>query len=94
MLGGKPGWRESRMPQVLWGIGGMIVLLGIAFALSTNRRAIDPRTVTGALVIQVAFAFLVLYWDLGRQALQLLTGGVQAVINSANAGIEFLLLVG
>ena len=24
--------------QVLWGIGGMVVLLAIAFLLSTNRR--------------------------------------------------------
>jgi CNT family concentrative nucleoside transporter len=54
--------------QVLWGIGGVVVLLAIAFLLSTNRRAINPRTVVGALVIQVAFAFVVLYWDLGRRA--------------------------
>ena len=34
--------------QVLWGIGGMVVLLAIAFLLSTNRRAIRLRTVIGA----------------------------------------------
>ena len=76
--------------QVLWGVGGMLVLLAIAFALSTNRRAINPRTVLVALLIQIAFAFVVLYWDLGRRALRLLTDGVQAIINSSNAGIEFL----
>ena len=76
--------------QVLWGVGGMLVLLAIAFALSTARRAINPRTVLVALLIQIAFAFVVLYWDLGRRALRLLTGGVQAVIDSSNAGIEFL----
>ena len=76
--------------QVLWGVGGMLVLLAIAFALSTNRRAINPRTVLVALLIQIAFAFIVLYWDLGRRALRLLTDGVQAIINSSNAGIEFL----
>ena len=76
--------------QVLWGIGGMVVLLAIAFLLSTNRRAINLRTVVGALVIQILFAFTVLYWDLGQRALRLLTDGVQAVIDSSNAGIEFL----
>ena len=76
--------------QILWGIGGMLVLLAIAFSLSTNRRAINPRTVIVALLIQIAFAFAVLYWDLGRRALRLLTDGVQAIINSSNAGIEFL----
>lgn len=74
----------------MWGIGGVVVLLAIAFLLSTNRRAINPRTVVGALVIEVAFAFVVLYWDLGRRALRTLTEGVQAAIDSSNAGIEFL----
>jgi CNT family concentrative nucleoside transporter len=76
--------------QILWGLGGVVVLLAIAYALSTNRGAISPRTVVVALLIQVAFAFVVLYWDLGRRALRLLTDGVQAAINSSNAGIEFL----
>ena len=76
--------------QVLWGIGGMVILLAIAFVLSTNRRAINPRTVIGALAIQIVFAFVVLYWDLGRQALQVLTSGVQAVIDTSNEGIQFL----
>jgi nucleoside permease NupC len=34
--------------QVLWGIGGVIVLLAIAILLSTNRRAIRLRLVIGA----------------------------------------------
>ena len=76
--------------QVLWGIGGMLVLLAIAFLLSTNRRAIRLRTVIGALIIQIAFAIIVLYWELGRQALQILTSGVQAVIDTSNEGIQFL----
>jgi CNT family concentrative nucleoside transporter len=76
--------------QVLWGIGGMVVLLAIAFVLSTDRRTINPRTVIGALVIQIVFAFVVLYWDLGRRGLQVITNGVQAVIDSSNAGIQFL----
>jgi CNT family concentrative nucleoside transporter len=78
------------MMQILWGIGGMIVVLGLAFALSLNRRAINPRTVLGALAIQVAFGVLVLYWPTGQSALATLSRGVQAVINSANEGIGFL----
>ncbi len=76
--------------QVLWGIGGMAAILVVAFALSTNRRAINPRTVIGALVIQFVFAFVVLYWDLGRRALEILTNGVQAGIDASSAGIQFL----
>ena len=76
--------------QILWGIGGMIVVLGLAFALSLNRRAINPRTVLGALAIQVAFGVIVLYWPTGQSALATVTQGVQAVINSANEGIGFV----
>jgi CNT family concentrative nucleoside transporter len=86
----RTGAEGGRDMQVLWGIGGIVVLLAIAFLLSTNRRAISLRTVIGALVIQIIFAVIVLYWDLGRRALQILTNGVQAVINTSNEGIQFL----
>jgi CNT family concentrative nucleoside transporter len=49
--------------QVLWGIGGMMVLLAITFLLSNNRRAaINPRTVFGALAMQFVLGVVVLYW--------------------------------
>ncbi|MDR7300290.1 NupC/NupG family nucleoside CNT transporter [Haloactinomyces albus] len=76
--------------QVLWGIGGMLVLLLIAFALSISPRSVRPRTVIGALLIQVLFAILVLQWPVGRQVLQAVADGVGKVINSANEGIEFM----
>ncbi|RKT90107.1 concentrative nucleoside transporter, CNT family [Saccharopolyspora antimicrobica] len=76
--------------QVLWGIGGMLVVLLIAFAMSTNRRAINPRTVLGALAIQILFAFVVLRWDLGKQALSAVSGAVQKVLDSSKEGIEFM----
>jgi CNT family concentrative nucleoside transporter len=76
--------------QVLWGLAGVVVLMALAYLLSKNRRAINLRTLIGALIIQIAFAVIVLYWDLGQRALRLLTDGVQAVINTSNAGIEFL----
>lgn len=68
----------------------MILLLLIAFALSTSRRSIKPRTVIGALVLQVVFAFLVLRWDTGERVLQTVAAGVGKVIDSANEGIDFM----
>lgn len=73
------------MQQILWGIGGMVFLLFLAFLLSTNRRAIRPRTVLGALAIQVAFGIIVLYWETGKRVLQAVSTGVQAIINSSRA---------
>lgn len=55
-----------------------------------DRRKIKLRTVGLALLTQILFGVLVLYVPWGRVALETLTGGVQAVIDSANAGISFL----
>lgn len=76
--------------HVLWGIGGMVGLLLIAAALSTNRKAIRPRTILPALGIQVGLGALVLFVPWGRRALTGMSNGFQAVIDSATDGIEFL----
>ncbi|MBT2690414.1 NupC/NupG family nucleoside CNT transporter [Bacillus sp. ISL-47] len=74
----------------LWGIFGIIVVLGIAFLLSNNKKAINLRTVAGGLAIQLIFAFLVLKWEAGKNALNWLTMKVNDIINYANQGINFL----
>ncbi len=76
--------------DVLWGIGGMAVLLFLAFLLSTNRRAIKLRTVAAAFALQLGFGVLVLYWSTGQYALEKTSEGVQAVINSSSSGIGFV----
>ncbi|MEG9491080.1 NupC/NupG family nucleoside CNT transporter [Mannheimia indoligenes] len=69
---------------------GVFVLLGIGALLSNNRRAINLRTVFGALAIQIAFAALILYVPAGRDALLATANGVSKVINYGNEGISFL----
>ncbi|WME23163.1 NupC/NupG family nucleoside CNT transporter [Brachybacterium sp. GU-2] len=78
------------MLDVLWGTGGMAGLLLIAFALSSNRRAIRPRTVVGAFALQLVLGVIVLYWGPGRWALQQVSAGFQAVIDTSSEGISFL----
>lgn len=76
--------------QILWGIGGMLALLAIAFAFSESKRSISVRAVSGAFAIQIIFGVLVLYTDIGARALEAVAQGVQALINSSNEGISFL----
>ncbi|GAA1812414.1 NupC/NupG family nucleoside CNT transporter [Nocardioides marinus] len=78
------------MIDVLWGAGGMAVLMGIAWLCSSDRRAVRPRTVVGALALQVGFGVLVLSWSVGSRALEAASSGVQAVIDSSREGIGFL----
>ncbi|UOQ85396.1 NupC/NupG family nucleoside CNT transporter [Gracilibacillus salinarum] len=74
----------------LWGIAGIAVILGIAFLLSSKRKAINIRTILGGLIIQIFFAFVVLKWETGQTALKWFTLRVQDIINYANEGISFL----
>lgn len=76
--------------QYLWGIMGIIVVLGIAFAFSTNKKRINFRTVLGGLAIQLFFAFIVLETSWGQNSLKGLTQVVNAIINYSNEGITFL----
>ena len=72
------------------GLVGMAVILGIALALSKNRRAIRWRTIGWAFVLQLAFAFLVLYWEQGKNALEAFSNKVSNAIGYADRGSGFL----
>jgi concentrative nucleoside transporter, CNT family len=76
--------------QYLWGIMGIIVVMGIAFAFSKNKKRVNVRTVLGGLAIQLFFAFIVLKTSWGQDALKGLTEVVNAIINYSNEGITFL----
>ncbi|WP_025820105.1 NupC/NupG family nucleoside CNT transporter [Shewanella marina] len=72
------------------GFIGMLVLLGIGFACSVNRRAINLRIVGAALALQVLIGAIVLYIPIGRQILSSMSHGVHVVLDSGKAGIRFL----
>jgi len=76
--------------HIVMGLIGIISLVLIAVIFSSDRKAINLRTVGGAFVIQAAFAAFVILTPFGSSFLQTLSSGVQAVINSANDGIGFL----
>ncbi|KAB2335188.1 NupC/NupG family nucleoside CNT transporter [Bacillus mesophilum] len=74
----------------IWGLFGIIVVLGIGFLLSNNRSSIKLRTILSGLAIQILFGFLVLKWETGRSVLNWLTMRVNDIISYANEGINFL----
>lgn len=75
---------------VLNSLLGMAVLIAIAVLLSTNRKAINIRTVAGAFLIQVALGALVLYVPWGRDGLLAVSEGVGKVIAYGGDGVSFL----
>src|SRR6266545_4572509 len=72
------------------GLVGMLVVIGVALALSRNRRAIRWRTVGWAFALQLAFAAVVLYWESGKNALEAFSNKVSSAIGYADKGSAFL----
>ncbi|ADT88908.1 NupC/NupG family nucleoside CNT transporter [Vibrio sp. Vb2880] len=75
---------------ILFGFIGVLVLVLCAFALSESRQSINWKTVSRALLLQVGFAALVLYFPWGQSALASLSSGVSSLLGFADAGISFL----
>lgn len=71
-------------------IVGMVVLLGIAYIFSNNKKAINYRTVIGALILQIGIGALVLYVPAGKTALLVAAEGVNKVISYGQQGINFV----
>ena len=69
---------------------GLIVILSIAYSLSTNRRAIDGRTVAWGLSLQVLFALLVLKTATGQSVFQTLGAAINHLLNFAFVGSSFV----
>jgi CNT family concentrative nucleoside transporter len=76
--------------SVLNSLFGMAVLIAIAVLLSSNRRAINIRTVAGAFLIQISLGALVLFVPWGRDGLLAVSEGVSKVIAYGNDGVGFL----
>ncbi|MDP2575091.1 NupC/NupG family nucleoside CNT transporter [Vibrio penaeicida] len=75
---------------ILFSLLGVFTLLLCAFLFSENRKAINWKTVSRALMLQVGFAALVLYFPWGQAALTTLSSGVSSLLGFADEGIAFL----
>ena len=65
---------------------GLIVILSLAYAISTNRRAIDRRTVAWGLSLQILFALLVLKTTVGQRVFQALGNLMNRLLDFAFVG--------
>jgi CNT family concentrative nucleoside transporter len=71
-------------------IAGLALLLGMAYGLSSARRAIDYRTVAWGLGLQFTFALIVLKTEAGRTAFQALGRAINRVLDFAFVGSTFV----
>lgn len=69
---------------------GLLVILSIAYASSTARHAIDPRTVFWGLGLQIVLALLVLKTAPGQSLFVWLGAGITRLLEFANVGSAFV----
>jgi CNT family concentrative nucleoside transporter len=71
-------------------IFGAIVILGIAYACSTARRAINWTTVAWGLTLQVLFALIVLKTSLGQRVFSTLGAYITKLLGFSGVGASFV----
>ncbi len=74
----------------LIGLLGIVVILGIAYLLSANRKAINLRIVGAAFALQAVIAAFVIYSEQGKRMIDAMSTGVQHVMDYSKEGTKFL----
>ncbi|MDQ1088069.1 MULTISPECIES: NupC/NupG family nucleoside CNT transporter [unclassified Siphonobacter] len=72
------------------GLIGIAVILGLAFALSNNRKAINYRTVGVGLALQIGLAVFILKTSLGQQVFGFVGELVKKLLDKASEGATFV----
>ena len=72
------------------GLLGIVVLLGIAVAMSNNRKRINLRIVGWGLGLQLTFALFILKTPIGKPLFGFLDKAISKLISFSDAGGDFL----
>lgn len=73
-----------------FGILGILFILGISYAMSNNRKAINLKTILSGLGLQIALALFVLKTQLGKTIFAGLGACVEKLLDFADKGGEFV----
>jgi CNT family concentrative nucleoside transporter len=74
----------------LMGFVGLLTLMSLAYAFSTNRRSIRIKTVLWGIALQFLFAIIVLRLEVGRTAMQTAGEAINRLLEYSFAGSEFV----
>ena len=76
--------------QLILSLSGIIVVIGLLWLLSWNRRAIDWKLVIKAVVIQFILAFFIIKVPVGQTILTVASDAISAVVNCGKDGLAFV----
>ena len=69
---------------------GIIVLLGVLYLISNNKKAVNKKMILKALAIQFVLAFLLVKFPIGRMLLQKVSDVVTNVLSYGQEGVSFI----
>ena len=69
---------------------GLALITALAYACSTNRRAINWATVAWGLSLQIVFALIVLKTSVGQRVFSTLGDGINRLLGFAGVGAAFV----
>ncbi len=72
------------------GIFGIIVILGICFWMSNNKKKISLKTVISGLLLQFFLAVFILKVPLGQKIIEILAIGIEKILHFSNSGADFV----
>lgn len=72
------------------GLLGIVLILGVAFLMSNNRKAINYRTVVVGLLMQVLLAVFILKTEVGQNLFQWLGDAINTLLGQADKGAQFV----
>jgi CNT family concentrative nucleoside transporter len=72
------------------GLLGIVLILGVAFLMSNNRKAINYRTVGVGLLLQILLAVFILKTEVGQNLFQWLGDSINTLLGQADKGAQFV----
>jgi CNT family concentrative nucleoside transporter len=72
------------------GLLGIVLILGVSFLMSNNRKAINYRTVGVGLLLQISLAVFILKTETGQATFQWLGDSINTLLGQADKGAQFV----
>ena len=76
--------------QIIISLLGIVILLGIMYLLSSDRKNIPYKTIIKALVIQFIIAFLLIRFPIGQVIVEKISDVVTQILSYGSEGLNFV----
>ncbi len=74
----------------LSGIVGIVIILGLCYIMSNNRKKINLKTIGVGLLMQFLLAVFVLKVPLGKVIIEFMAGCIRKILTFSNTGADFV----